>query len=143
PDGWGNPQAPLIEGSDGALYGTTFWNAGSVFRLDKDGSHFMVLRAFSYPDNDAMRPLGAVVEGPDGVLYGTAHQGSSSGAGAVFKLNKDGSDYLMLYGFTGTNGGGANPDGALLLGSDGAFYTTTSAGGDTGDGSIYKIRTLP
>src|SRR5262249_18262834 len=52
-------------------------------------------------------------------------------------------DFRVLHSFTDADGGGANPDSGLLLGSDGAFYATTSAGGDTGDGTIYKIRTLP
>src|SRR5437870_4346369 len=40
------PEAPLIPGSDGALYGTTLVggsnDAGTVFKLNKDGSGFTV-----------------------------------------------------------------------------------------------------
>jgi uncharacterized repeat protein (TIGR03803 family) len=135
------PQAPLIEGSDGALYGS---GDHFIFRIRKDLTGLSVLRDYYginivYPQS---QPMG-LVEGPDGVLYGCSQQGGSLGGGTVFKLNKDGNDYRVLHSFTDADGGGANPGGGLLLGSDGAFYTTTSAGGDTGDGSIYKIRTLP
>src|SRR5262249_16192739 len=123
----------LIEGSDGALYGTT---DSSVFRFHKDGTGFSVLRG--------LQGVGGLVEGPDGVLYGCSRGGGTlCGGGAVFNPTKHRNDFPLLHSFTDADGGGANPDSCLLLGSDGAFYATTSAGGDTGDGTIYKIRTLP
>jgi uncharacterized repeat protein (TIGR03803 family) len=46
-----------------------------------------------------------------------------------------------LVSFTGTNGAflGAAPNGALLQGSDGSFYGTTSAGGTNDNGTIFKV----
>jgi uncharacterized repeat protein (TIGR03803 family) len=91
------PQAALIEGNDGALYGTTVaggvHNAGTVFKLGKDGSGYKVLYSF----NDAANGLGGytitafLVEGNDGALYGTTSYG-----GSVFKLKKDGSGFMVL-----------------------------------------------
>jgi len=42
----------LIEGSKGALYGTTHWSdtnlsGGTILKLNKDGSGYTVLRRFS------------------------------------------------------------------------------------------------
>jgi uncharacterized repeat protein (TIGR03803 family) len=52
PDQMGyGPTAALIEGSDGALYGTTSDDRGgngSVFRVNKDGSGFAVLHSFKF-----------------------------------------------------------------------------------------------
>jgi len=44
-----------------------------------------------------------------------------------------------LYSFAGPTSDGSNPLGPLTLGSDGNFYGSTSAGGTTGNGAIYKI----
>src|SRR5947207_8702323 len=55
-----NLPAPIIEASDGALYGvTTFGGAhdlGTVFRLNKDGSGFAVLHEFSGGNSDGSYP---------------------------------------------------------------------------------------
>ncbi len=136
-------KAPLIEGSDGALYGTTYGGPGEVFKISMTGLNYTVLRSFSGFDGDAAKPHGALLEGPDGILYGTTREGGSVGVGAIFKLSHDGSGYRLVYSFTGSDAGGAYPTGALRLASDGAFYVTTSAGGDTASGTIYRIRTTP
>lgn len=39
----------------------------------------------------------------------------------------------------GTNGAGANPHGGLVLGPDGNYYGTASAGGAFGTGTIFKL----
>ena len=55
------PESGVIEGSDGALYGTTLYGgasplssfytaAGTVFRINKDGSGFAILHDFSRID---------------------------------------------------------------------------------------------
>lgn len=43
-----------------------------------------------------------------------------------------------LYNFTGGTDGGY-PEAGLIIGSDGYFYGTTSAGGSAGDGTVFKI----
>src|ERR1019366_6662621 len=82
PDDGAQPQATLVEGSDGALYGTTFfggpntnefhYGTGTVFKLNKDGSKYSVLYSFLGPEAEdgAIPPTGlALVEGSDGALY--------------------------------------------------------------------------
>jgi uncharacterized repeat protein (TIGR03803 family) len=160
-----NPQG-LVEGSDGALYGTTrqggsragvlaaagmseFGN-GTVFKLNKDGSGYAVLRRFTCTDGDGGEPWAGVIEGRDGALYGTTLEDSRvatkerdtrSGPGTVFKLNKDGGGYKVLHTFGVTMADGDRPFAALLAGSDGALYGTTDAGG-TGEGrngTVFKL----
>jgi uncharacterized repeat protein (TIGR03803 family) len=70
------PGSGVIEASDGRLFGTTpgggIYNKGTLFRLNKDGSDYTVLRSFE-PDymGDGQNPIGRLVEGADGALYGT------------------------------------------------------------------------
>jgi len=56
-------------------------------------------------------------------------------------LNLYNSSFTTLCSFTGTTGAclGANPEGALLQGTDGYFYGTTRFGGTTGNGTVFKI----
>jgi uncharacterized repeat protein (TIGR03803 family) len=136
--GDGEDPADLLEGRDGALYGTTGYGGtagwGTVFKVNKDGSGYTVLAGPSILN----RPR-AVIEGNDGALYGTTWDGNSNYAGTVFKLNKDGTSYSELYSFSGGSDG-SNPAAGLVQGSDGAFYGTTSGGGDLGLGTIFALR---
>ena len=138
-----NPEAGLIEGSDGALYGTTYFanssNRGTVFKINKDGSGYSVLHIFTGYPGDGQQPTGRLLQGSDGALYGTTLFGGSYGAGTVFTLNKDGSGYGVLYNF-GASGDGAGPIAGLIEGSDHALYGTTQLGGGTGyQGTVFKI----
>jgi uncharacterized repeat protein (TIGR03803 family) len=125
-----NPQAALVQGSDGYLYGTTVWggtnNAGTLFRISTNG---ILTSLYSFTGgNDGRNPVAALVQGSDGNLYGTTY-GDPSGAlpyGTVFKITTNGG-LTTLYRFRG--GDGATPTAALVQGSDGDFYGTTSGGG--------------
>jgi len=134
-----SPQAALVEGSEGALYGTTAGGGsngqGTVFKLNKDGSTYRVL--YSFNGSDGAGPYGRLVEGRDGALYGTTSRRGENDAGAVFKLNKDGSSYRVLHSFSGSDG--AWHYGGLVEGSDGVLYGTTSGGGSAGMGTVFKL----
>lgn len=138
------PYAGLMEGSDGVLYGTTTAggnaNAGVVFRINADGSGHAVLHHFTGSGGDGKAPYAPVVQGGDGALYGTTYQGGTAGVGTVFKVQPDGSGYVVLHSLQDSGGDGAYPIAGLMLGPGGGLYGTTSRGGSTGyAGSIYKI----
>ncbi len=80
------PRGALIQGSDGALYGTTFRGGegnsctttlddrrGTVFRMTLDGTMSTVHTFVDHHDGDG--PWAGLVEGPDGALYGTTRVG--------------------------------------------------------------------
>src|SRR5207253_9784544 len=142
--GEGFPLDGLVQGSDGALYGTTrrnlanATNYGSVFKLNQDGSGYAVLRRFASPGGDGLLP-GSMLEGSDGALYGTTSNGGSTNGGLVFKLNKDGTGYVVVRNFGLFAGDGRAPQAGLLQGSDGALYGTTSNGGNTNAGTVFKL----
>jgi uncharacterized repeat protein (TIGR03803 family) len=139
------PTSPVLLGSDGAYYGTTFTggngNVGTVFRMTSDGG---VTWTYSF-GNDGMQPRDGLVEGPDGRLYGTASIGgigndrTNGGAGVVFAITKQG-QYTVLHNFGfGGAGHGAYPLGAPIFGPDGALYGATSSGGSIGDGLVWRL----
>src|SRR5438105_4735880 len=137
----------LIQGSDGALYGTTEigTNAGTIFKVNRDGTGYRVLYNFKGIGGDGTYPVRGVVEGGDGALYGTTALGGAYDNGTVFKLNKDGSGYKVLHSFSGYPDDGGAPDlepycaNELLIGSDGSIYGTTDRGGTYDWGTAFKL----
>ena len=135
--------ARLLPASDGKLYGLAgdggAHEAGSLFKLNADGSAYTVLHDFSWETDDGSNPYGAVVEGNNGVLYGATGYGGGSNQGTIFKINKDGSDYAVLRRFTGVAGTGAHPSAALLDASDGKLYGRLATGGDGNGSALFRI----
>jgi len=136
------PLAGVVEGSDGSLYGTTYYggsnNVGTVFKLNKDASGYRVLLQFGAA-GDGQLPWAGVVEGSDGALYGTTQYGGSDDLGTLFKLITDGSGYRILSSFSNSGGDGQRPQGGLTKSSAGAFYGTTSGGGDFDLGTVFRL----
>ncbi len=137
------PQGALIQGSDNTLYGTTSAGGaagfGGVFKVKPDASGFSVVREFSATGGDGRAPVAGLTFGADGMLYGVTQFGGGAVNGSVFRLNTDGTGYEKLRAFTGINGDGGNPLGALVQGPDGTLYGTTSAGGGSNFGTVFRI----
>lgn len=156
------PDAELIEGSDGLLYGTArvggTGGSGTVFKVGRDGSNFQVLHTFSAATTDTVTnvkknadgalPAGQLVQGADGFLYGVTANGGVNGRGTVYKVGADGTGFQVLHTFSATtqntttflqeNAEGATPVAGLTDGGDGFFYGVTSAGGK-GYGTIFAV----
>ena len=144
------PAGNLIEGREGALYGTMSSNGvpaganGTVFRVNKDGSGYTLLWRFTNAPGDGAAPLGGLVQASDGSLCGTTSSGGGSNLGTVFKLSDTGFNTYtnqILRSFGGPPGDGSNPRASLLLGSDGWLYGTTFYGGTSNKGMAFKLRT--
>jgi uncharacterized repeat protein (TIGR03803 family) len=139
-----SPQTPLIEGSDGALYGTTTFGggagAGTVFKLEKSGFGYTILHRFTNSVSGS-NVVARLLEGADGRLYGTAVFGGPQGGGNVFALSKSGGGFALLQSFSSSGVGLRNPRGALAQIPDGTLYGTTTAGGTAGFGGVFKVQT--
>jgi uncharacterized repeat protein (TIGR03803 family) len=131
------PEAALVKGSDGALYGTTSQGGpflvGTIFRVGDEGSGFTILRNFA--NSDGAYP-GAALVGSGGVLYGTTRGGGTYGYGTVFKISEDGSGFTILHNFNNTDG--ASPYAALIR-SGGILYGAAFDGGIDGGGTVFRI----
>jgi uncharacterized repeat protein (TIGR03803 family) len=142
---------------NGKLYGTTPFGGpggvGTVFSINADGSGYTTIHAFG--DNNPVAGSSAT-EFDDGAspfagltvvgnkLYGITNVGGRPvgtapdiGAGVLFSINPDGSNYTKVHVFdTGTNVATYN----LGVVSDGTtFYGVTSAGGPANAGRIYAV----
>ncbi|MGA2370464.1 MAG: choice-of-anchor tandem repeat GloVer-containing protein [Candidatus Korobacteraceae bacterium] len=156
-----NPYASLVMGGEGRFYGTTGGGYGSVFKLARSGSGWVLspVYDFSYPVNSGDVLYGPVTFGPDGNLYGTTLDGGQgdcnegSGCGTVFKLQPPASvckSFLcpwtetVLYRFQGPPDGG-NPYSGVVFDQAGNIYGTTAYGGNggcdfgAGCGAVYKL----
>lgn len=136
-----HPLSPLLEASDGRLYGTTYGggttnNAGVIFRIHTNGTGFQVLRSFTGMAGDGRHPCGRLVESEPGVLHGTTERGGSHDGGTLFRIGTDGSNFVSLASFIPATG--AFPKGGLTVGPDGALYGTTDQGGGLGFGSVFR-----
>src|SRR5205823_3784393 len=99
----------------------------TIFRLNKEGSFFQVLKAFDGAEGAS--PYG-LIEADDGYLYGACLSQGPGGVGTVFKLSKDGTWFQVLHAFSDPDGN--SPRGGVIEGSDGALYGTTMNGGSAG-----------
>jgi uncharacterized repeat protein (TIGR03803 family) len=155
PDGCGSV-APLVQGANGNFYGTTSrggdapWaGGGTVFEITPGGKlttlHSFCLQTENNLCPDGEGPRGALILGSDGNFYGTTStlsSGYSTDGGTVFKITPSGV-LTTLYTFCSQNQGGSCTDGngpyaALVQGTDGNFYGTTTSGG-IGGGTVFKI----
>jgi len=133
-----DPAAPLIQGSDGNLYGTTEYGGsasncesgypcGTVFKITPSGT-LTTLHSFDY--GDGAYPVSPLVQGSDGNFYGTNQgEADSGGAGTIFKITPSGTLTVLLYSFSSPAG--------LVQGRDGNFYGTTPR--SYTHGTVFKI----
>jgi uncharacterized repeat protein (TIGR03803 family) len=129
-----NPTGSLILSSN-ILYGTTFFggsfNAGTVFKINIDGTGFTNIYTFTW-GNDGGNPNSGVILSSN-ILYGTTY------SGALFKVNTDGTGFTNIYTFTGSSEDGNLPSSLLL--SSNTLYGTTRIGGSFTFGAVFAVNT--
>jgi uncharacterized repeat protein (TIGR03803 family) len=145
-DGWA-PEAVLVQGTDGNLYGSTYLGAntvcgdgcGTIFKITTAG---MLTTLHSFNKTDGANPKGGMVQGTDGNFYGTTVAGGAPNPvyGTVFKMTPAGM-LMTLHTFHGADG--AFPEADLLL-AGGFLYGTTFQGASNSNargGTVFKITT--
>ena len=133
----GNPYGGVVRDSAGNFYGVTGSGGngvGVVFKVNPTG-HETVLYSFT-GGADGAYPNPVILD-LAGNLYGTTTNGGTSNAGVVFKVDTSGHE-TVLYSFTGGNDGG-NSSAGVIRDSAGNLYGTTSGGGASGAGVVFKV----
>jgi uncharacterized repeat protein (TIGR03803 family) len=154
-DGEG-PEAALVQGTDGNLYGTTSAGGangyGTVFKITPGGA-LTTLYSFcslgSYPNcPDGAEPAAGLVQATNGNFYGTTAAGGTgacqfagiNGCGTAFKITPAGT-LTTLYSFCAESGctDGSVPYGWLVQAASGGLYGTTYSGGRNNAGTVFEI----
>jgi uncharacterized repeat protein (TIGR03803 family) len=140
-----DPEAGLIMDRNGALYGTTIGD--TVFKLTPPppGQTAWTLKVlYSFTGGGDRGPLSAgnLLAG-NGVLYGTQKFGGSrANAGTVFQLTPpaQGGPWTEtpIHKFAGGRDG-AYPLAGVITDRQGNLYGTTSGGGASGNGTVFKL----
>lgn len=113
-----HPQGKLVYGSDGYLYGTTFYY---IFRLNPSNPAATFQFIWTQGGGTSL----SVIEGSDGRLYVADYDGPT-GAGRILSLNKDGTNITVLHDFSFTTGSTSyGPYGRLYRNAAGLVYGTT------------------
>lgn len=147
PDG-AQPFAAMVLATDGSFYGTTYAggsqsNAGTLFRITAEGA-LTTLHSFCSQVGcpDGALPAAALLQAADGKFYGSTPVGGSNYEdGVLFKITAGGV-FTKLHDFDGDDG--EEPNAALVQGTDGDFYGTTTYGGaynncSDGCGTLFRL----
>jgi uncharacterized repeat protein (TIGR03803 family) len=140
-DGYGPYGSLILSGS--TLYGMTYFGGyndyGTIFKVQIDGSGFTLLHEFAGDADDGWAPKGSLII-YGSTLYGMTNFGGSGSYGTIFKIQTNGSGFALLHEFAGGAADGAFPDGDLIL-SGSTLYGMTAYGGDSNNGTVFKIET--
>jgi uncharacterized repeat protein (TIGR03803 family) len=96
--------APLVQGTDGNLYGTTdsggtTGSTGTFFKVSPAGT---LTTLYNFSGLHGQNPSSGVILGTDGNFYGTTEFGGSNNYGTVFKITSDGV-LTTLWNFTSSS----------------------------------------
>jgi uncharacterized repeat protein (TIGR03803 family) len=147
------PLAALVQAADGNFYGTTNEGGsndacypgpgcGTVFKITPDGTPTAPLYSFCMQSGctDGEYPAAALVQATNGNFYGTTASGGANNRGTIFEITPTGT-LTTLYSFCPQSGcaDGAAPYAALIQGTNGSLYGTTSTGGAHGSGTVFSL----
>jgi uncharacterized repeat protein (TIGR03803 family) len=138
------PVGGLAQAGDGNLYGTTAFGGtdgyGTVFRISTNG---VISNLYSFDvgrSTNGGYPEASLCVGTDGYLYGTSSTNSAGDSdGTIFKMSTNGGTPIWSFQLTGSTGD--VPLAGLVQGADGGLYGTTSTGGASDAGTIFRITT--
>ncbi|MGO9649285.1 MAG: choice-of-anchor tandem repeat GloVer-containing protein [Terriglobales bacterium] len=144
-DGSNPLHAPLVQGVDGSLYGTTAFGGdtsgcggcGTLFEITPAG-RLITLHEFNGSDGNS--PMGGLVQAADANFYGTSVYGGVENSGTVFKMTPVGTT-TTLYSFCQRPNcvDGLEPVGGLIQAANDNFYGTTQIGGINNYGTVFRM----
>ncbi len=145
-----NPIGGLVSDGRGFFWGTTIGGGGSdsgtVFKVDAITEKLTTVITFTGTgtSNRGAKPYAELINDGSGFLWGTTQQGGSKSAGTVFKVNTATGELTTVVEFTQNeeNNKGALPVAGLVSDGSGFFWGTTTKGGATDMGTVFKINAV-
>jgi uncharacterized repeat protein (TIGR03803 family) len=136
------PHGALLLDKKGNLYGTTTSggpaNVGTVFEIvGGKPNAIKVLHPFT-SGTDGASPYAGLAMDKLGNLYGTTEFGGAANQGTVFQIDSKYLTETILWTFSGPDG--AQPTSQLIVDKVGSLYGTTSGGGASGAGTVFKLK---
>lgn len=135
----------LAQAADGTVFGTTVGGGlaagyGTAFSLPLGGAPAIIAHLPPTTGTTAISSTRGLFQGPDGLLYGVSSAGGTLNFGSVFKMTTGGS-LTTITSFSGTTGAnlGSAPLAPLILGADGNYWGSTSSGGTSALGVVFKL----
>jgi uncharacterized repeat protein (TIGR03803 family) len=134
-----DPLSPVASPSWARLAGSFGLTAIAFLLASSLGAQtYQVLQNFGGHPPGGAAPQAALIADASGNLYGTTVEGGLSGLGTVFKLDAA-NDYALttLHSFSGPDG--AYPRAAVMADASGNLYGTTSGGGPSDYGTVFRL----
>jgi len=132
-DRWETANSALMQGADGALFGTTIFRdaetahfGGTVFKMNSDGTGFTNMFRLDPTKTENMLLNTRLLQGSDRSLYGTAQRSSSS---IAYRIGLASNGFEVLHTFPNQT---VSP---VIEGADGALYGRI--GGSSG--AIFRL----
>jgi uncharacterized repeat protein (TIGR03803 family) len=113
---------------------------GTIFRINTNGDGYQLIHQFAGGATDGDGPGGGLIQSGS-TLYGMTHFGGVSNNGVIFKMDTNGSNFLILHSFLGGTNDGSHSFGGTLVQSGATLYGMTSDGGPGDNGVIFRIQT--
>lgn len=144
------PRGALVL-TDGLLWGTTEVGGGgaspglgTIYQFDPDTLAFTNMEEFVAATTGS-KPTAGLLLASDGNFYGTTSAGGTDSIGTIFQMLPDGTlSTLFTFRTATASSVGSTPNERLVEGADGYLYGTTSLGGLSGKGVIFKVsKTVP
>ncbi len=139
------PVSPLVQGTDGSLYGTTsqgganscpapYNGCGTIFKMTVTGTLTML---HSFNSMDGALPA-SLVQANNGTFYGsTVYGGANANYGTIFRFSPPKGTLTTLHSFDSADG--SYPTGGMVQATNGSFYGTAQQGGANGFGTVFRI----
>jgi uncharacterized repeat protein (TIGR03803 family) len=131
------PQAGLVQGTDGNLYGTTrsggahchAAGCGTIFNITTSGT---LATLHSFDVTDGGDPVAGLVQGTNGNFYGTTAAGGTHNDGTVYSLSVGLGPFVKTNPTSGPVGASVTILGTNLTGATSVTFNGTTA--------VFKVR---